>query len=372
MNIPKTVALDSSQWINLIRDANGSDLQLRTAARKFAESLLEKGYSIIFSFHHLQELLAYENPSKVSERLRFIQDIEFLSWVGSQRQEYGLGSILDIIAAEARVAFESGGDAAQIRRGAKTRLIRSGRGSDIVDEDPIYQEILSNWAQSRNDRSKESEAISGFKFLDPATTVGQLKASRLSTSDEVAAKMVSHFQSLSKDISERGDRLIIDPKGIAADHIHKVIKYRQTQPNTVSDLIDKGFLDQGIDLDEIHDHRSVIDLLDLGQFRSSLRFAIEGTGLPFNDLKRNISRRQLPHFLIKSVLKPIQDTQSERSGSNSVDRELACLAPYVDVLYVDKRTSEFLRQARNQTPSLSDIIGDVRKVISWRCILSEL
>jgi hypothetical protein len=57
MIIPKTVALDSSQLGNLIRDANCPDLQLRREARIFAESLLKKGYSILFSFHHLQELL---------------------------------------------------------------------------------------------------------------------------------------------------------------------------------------------------------------------------------------------------------------------------------------------------------------------------
>lgn len=372
MIIPKTVALDSSQWGDLIRDANSSELHLRREARIFAKSLLEKGYRILFSFHHLLELLAYENSEVVSERLRFIRDIEFLSWIGSETEGVVLGSILQIMAWEARMAYEFGGDVTEVRRRVKTRLIRSGSGREIVDDNPFFQALLSDWAQGRKDRSKASEAISAYKFLKIGTTVGQLKAGRFRTRDEAAAKANSYFEGLSTDISERGDRRITDPKSIAADFLHGAIGFVDTQPDTVAELVDANFLSQGIDRDEIHDHLIVTDLLDLGLFRSQLRTAIEGTDLSFNDLKRKISREQLPHSLLSNTLKLIQDAQPERPGSNLVDRELSCLAPYVDVLYVDKRTAEYFRQAVRKNPSVGNVIGDVRKVVSWRRILSEL
>jgi hypothetical protein len=372
MIIPKTVALDTSQWVDLIRNASGPDLHLQREAKSFPKALLEQGYSIVLSFHHLQELLAHENFNQVAQRLSFVKEIGFLSWIGSKSEEPRLGSIIDIIATEARVAFEAGGDASRVRRGAKALIIRSGSGSDIVDDDPRFQALLSDWAQARQDRSRASVAISAFPFIKPDMTVGRLKAGRLATNVEVAAAMTSSAQRLSSDISQRSDKRITNPRDIASDFNREVMAFRQTQPNTVPEIVDAGFLIQGIDRDEIQDHLRVTDLLDLGLFRSQLRTAIEGTDLPFNTLKRKILRKQLPYFLISNALKPIQDAQSERAGSNLVDRELACIAPYVDVLYVDKRTAEFFRQAIQKNPALACIIGNVRKVVSWRNVLLEL
>jgi hypothetical protein len=372
MIIPKTVALDTSQWVDLIRNANGPDLHLRREAKSFPKALLEQGYSIVLSFHHLQELLAHENSSQVAQRLSFVKEIEFLCWIGSKSEEPRLGSIIDIIAIEARVAFKTGGDASQVRRGVKALIIQSGSGGDIADDDPFFQTLLSDWAQGRQDRSKSMAAITAFPFLERSKTVGQLKADRFATNAEIAKTMTAYAQELSLDISQRGDKRIKDPNGISADFIRETIHFRQSQPSTVAEFVDAGFLSQGIDQDEIQDHLNVVDLLDFGLFRSQLRTAIEGTDLPFDILKRKITPEQLPHFLISTALKPIQDAQPERPGSNLVDRELSCLTPYVDVLYVDKRTAEFFRQAITQKPSLADIIGDVRKVVSWRNVLLEL
>lgn len=372
MIIPKTVALDTSQWVDLIRDANGSDLQLRREARKFPESLLEKGCSILFSFHHLQELLAYENDKKVADRLNFIKDIGFLSWIGPEISEYNLGSIVDIFAAEAKVAYNCGGNAAEVRQRCKELIIRSGSGSDLVVENPLFQTLLSEWAQGRRNSAKATVAISAFQFSKPGMTVGELKAGRLATDSEIDATMIQVCQNLSSEISLRGDKRITNASAIAADFVREVIEYRQTQPNTVAELVDAGFISQGIDQDEIQDHLNVDYLLDFGLFRSKLRIVAERTGISFEVLKRKVSREQLPHFLISNALKPIQDAQLERFGSNLPDRELACLAPYVDVLYVDKRTAEFFTQAIKKNPSLADIIGDVRKATSWRNVLSGL
>jgi hypothetical protein len=283
-----------------------------------------------------------------------------------------LGSIVQLLASEARVAYEFGADAAEVRRHVKTRLIRSGRGTDIVDDDPFFAGLLSDWAQVRKDRAKASEAISAYKFLKVGMTVGQLKVGRFRTPNEFTAKANSYFQGLSTDISERGDRRITDPKSVAADFLNEALELRDTQPDNVADFVDAGFLSQGIDRDEIHDHLIVTDLLDLGLFRSQLRTALKGTDLTFHDVKRKISPVQLPHILVSDALKSIQHAQPERSGSNLVDRYLACLAPYVDVLYVDKRTAEFFRQAVQQNPGLKGVIGDVRKVVGWRQVLSEL
>lgn len=372
MIIPKLVALDTNQWVGLIRDAYGSDSQLRHEARRFPTLLLEQGYSILFCFHHLQELLGHENPMVVTERLDFIKGIDFISWICSYSDSNNLGTITDILIAEASVAFSIGGCAADIRHHAKELIIRSGSGSEIVPDDPLLQAILSLWAQSRAEDARTIAAISAFKFWKPGITVGELKAYQFTDAPKAAGKFSQMRQNLRTEIAERGDKRIKDPDCTANEFLRNTFSLGQTLPNTVAEFVDASFISQGIDKDEIQDHLTVEYLTDLATFRDQLRIVSEQMGVPFDVLKRKVSLDQLPHCLISSLLKPFQHDQAERKGSDLVDRYLSCLLPYADVVYVDKRTAEHLRQALQRQPSITGLIGDVRKVTDWQQVALDL
>lgn len=83
MIVPKLVALDSSHWAKWIHDAFSRDIGVRHSALRFTEDLLQLGYTILFSWHHLQELMAINDDELVASRLRFVQRMPFLSWIGS-------------------------------------------------------------------------------------------------------------------------------------------------------------------------------------------------------------------------------------------------------------------------------------------------
>lgn len=54
------------------------------------------------------------------------------------------------------------------------------------------------------------------------------------------------------------------------------------------------------------------------------------------------------------------------------DGHLLSLAPYADVIYVDKRTAENVRRAVGSQPGLTHLMGKVRKAPNWMSILDTL
>lgn len=56
---PQLVALDSSHWEQWISDSYSSDASDRASAAAFHQSLMEMGFTVLFSMHHLVELMAH-------------------------------------------------------------------------------------------------------------------------------------------------------------------------------------------------------------------------------------------------------------------------------------------------------------------------
>src|SRR5690606_32522852 len=108
-------------------------------------ALLEKGYCILLSFHHLQELMAIDDEDRVADRLDFIRRIPFISWTGLENAEFKLRGIVDILAAEALAAYRHGGESTSVRKAAKSLLIRCGSGADINIDNPLFAEIFGKW-----------------------------------------------------------------------------------------------------------------------------------------------------------------------------------------------------------------------------------
>jgi hypothetical protein len=63
--------------------------------------------------------------------------------------------------------------------------------------------------------------------------------------------------------------------------------------------------------------------------------------------------------------------RERRPGSDVHDSHLAVLAAYCDVLYVDKRTAEDFRQARQKDPRLDRMIGEIAKAADFEALLGD-
>jgi hypothetical protein len=72
---------------------------------------------------------------------------------------------------------------------------------------------------------------------------------------------------------------------------------------------------------------------------------------------RDVTPDTLPSYALERGLAGIQRKAERVSGSDIGDRQLAPLAFYVDVIEVDKRTFEYVRQLRRAEPNLDQLLG---------------
>lgn len=369
---PKLVALDSSHWAKLIAAATSRDAKTRREANRFPTALLEKGYCILLSFHHLQELMAIDDEDRVTDRLDFIRRLPFLSWTGLENAEFKLGGIVDILAAEALAAYRHGGEATSVRTTARSLLIRSGSGADIIVDDPLFAQLVGAWARDSADRARTITGIVPVQFLNPETKIGTLLSGKLRSSTDIERIVAQMQRVLMAELRARGDRRIEDADARAGAFMADVWKLRSQLPNDPRSLVLNGLELQGIDEDEIHPDMTVAELGELGIFRDQLRIVAPILDVPFERLKRCVCADQLPSRIIRSRLAEVSQELPERKGSDLNDSHLAALAPYADILYVDKRTAENFRRAFQKYPGLKELTGQVRKASDWRAIYDAL
>jgi len=178
--------------------------------------------------------------------------------------------------------------------------------------------------------------------------------------------MLQYLQNnLVDEIAARGDKRISDPSVMAGAFISEVARNGHAiaagcdLPPAIQLLVNAG-----LDLNEIDPSATFAETMDLLIFHKRLRIVAEANGLPLQELKRTVTRSRLPVIVVEESMRAHAHDQPERKGSELNDIHLLCLAPYADVTYVDKRTLESVRRAREKDVVFAKLIGHVSKAAS--------
>jgi hypothetical protein len=369
---PRLVALDRSHWEQWISDATATEAGRRENAARFSAELLAQGYTILFCMHHLQELMAHGNDDEVSRRLRFVQSVPFLSWIGIvDSDDRGLGAITDIMAAEVVAALE-GLDAAGVRLAARQSLLRSGAGYEPIPDHPDFLPFIRAWSREHSDRSRTLAALAPMQFLPSGGTIRTLLDGKMRKGADLAATLKALFRKVLEEINSRGDKRITNPGGRAAAFMNEVLATRARLPDSLQELVMAGYSLQGIDADEIDPDATFAEMDALCSFRGHLRVVAEKLGLDFDRVKRRLQPDLLPHLIVLRALEGHAQERPRRQGSDLNDRYLASLSVYADVVFVDKRTREDFGRARRKESELDRLVGRVERAASYRDIPSVL
>jgi hypothetical protein len=369
---PKVAALDSSHWSKWLRDVFSPDPGTRREARRFPDRLLEGGYTILLCWHHLQELLAHGNRHIAAKRLRFVREIPFLSWIGTVDQPEGLGSIIDVMAAEAIAITAGATELSGIRSAAKSLLLKSGSAHKLIPDDPLFFSIMHEWAQRRADKARTITAIAPITFIDPKKTIGELMEGSIRTPQDRDRVLMAQHQMLTEEILLHGDHRITNPHHRTNAFMKEVLALAPKTSSSTREFVLGALALQGIDEDEVDAAATMDELGRLGVFRSQLRVAAPKTGVAFASLKRKVRAEQMPHRIISEALRAHGQNFDERSGGELNDGYLATLAAYADVLFVDKRTHENFRRATQKDTQLKKLVGGVSKASNYKAICDML
>lgn len=331
--------------------------------------LIEQGRIPLLTWHHLEELLGGEDDTAARARIAFLQDLPLIAYLRLPKDDVGIASIAQVLAAEVIAASEGHSDLIAIRDRARTLLLRTGSGAQAIGEEAWVWEAVRPVLHARRDKIDMVAALGPLRTFDESKTIGELSKLKVNSPDAMRAQLVrTHAQALEEaTLSTGGD--VIRARIMADNFVARVAAGMPPPGTTVRDLLVSALVGQGVDEDEVRDDCILADLSRLGVFRSQLRVVASETGRSFQALK-SVPMEILPSWVIGEALKTHGQARVLRPGSDLNDGYLGVLAAYCAVLYVDKRTAEDFRRAKQKEARLAGLIGEIAKAADFEALLA--
>lgn len=107
-------------------------------------------------------------------------------------------------------------------------------------------------------------------------------------------------------------------------------------------------------------------------FRKKLALLNEPMGFPWTTLRARVREERLPSGVISGAIARYHPDTKEWDGSKLADRHLACLAAYADVTFVDKRTLEASRQAKQKSKPFASVVRSIERAADYVTIAQKL
>jgi len=344
---PRLLFLDSSQLSAWARDRVAQAPARRERAAMFAESLIANGFVPLFSWHHVQELLGTKSTGAASAAVSLMETLPFAAWIGHADGSDGPGSIVDQMAGELIAAVSHpDADDLTIRGLVRPRLIRFGTGGELASiVSGCWEALQPLFWQEAEGRRRQFAVTAATDAKSRSVRIIDLLEGRAGHGGDVGRRLSAQQLALQRDVARHGDHRLEDPAAVSQWFMDQVREIARDLPPSMPEITKKLLAIQGHHLEDLHPEDTVGDVLDRGEFRTKMEIAAEAAGLPDGSACQ-VRHQQMPSWTIDAALSRHRQPGNERLGSEPVDAHLACAAIYSDIAFVDKRTLEYLRQAR--------------------------
>lgn len=366
---PFLVALDSSHWSNLTRDLRSA--KHRDATLRRLGAFEAAGGVFVFTFHHLTELVQHENEAECRGRLEALRSVSNLTTVVSAHGE-GAGSIADVVGRELRAALHAPDTTSQtVLENVRSNVFEATSGEAIAAWFlPRFEAVRQDFL-ARPKRNREIAAISQAQTLDRSRDTLDLdaKGNPLPLAQEkfeamrgrLAAELVSRRQDRSSEAEATANA-----NAFVDDQL-------QGAPNLVqhANPWDGILAMAGLTRQDVEGMRTVGELTDLAHFRRLLRISARSIGISDEECVR-ARQDQFPTWIIHRAYLRHRQLATNTSGSDLTDIHLVCQAPYLDALFVDKRTGENVRRVRSKDPQAAAFLKSVQRAPTWHAALDAV
>ena len=372
---PRLIVLDTSHLAGLAADWGAANSTRQHAARTFVPDLVERGWLPLLCWHQVEEMLQHKDGDLVDQRLRYLRSWPLVSWIRPSDPASGPGSVLDVFKAEVQAAYANpDASVLQVRDLARERLFSVGAGCDAIPDDFKDWRVLRAPLSEQQDNSRRIAAISRWRATNiDSTRISDMFGKPFRKPEETDRVLLNLRNQLANEIATRGDKRITDSGAMADAFFEGIARdgYAIAAGGHLPPVI-QILLAAGMEIDDIDLSATFGQTMDLLISRKRLGMVAEACGLPWQVLKRTVTRDRLPVTVIEECMRAYAHDQPERKGSDLNDTHLLCLAPYADLTYVDKRTLESVRRARRKVVIFDHLIGQVRKAGSHSEISAEL
>lgn len=256
--LPRFVAIDSSILASWARDAFSKDLKRQSCARDVQKSLLDANWIPIICLHHFIELARHSDLGLARQRVDFLKSFSQIAWFGKSYGSNILGAVVDIFEAEVAVvvAFPDIG-LPSLRALVIGKLVQYGPPSNI--------ELLNDWEYLHPTikamATREQEIISiahGKQSIHIDSKIADLKKIRRIDRTALETRPApAEIENLARDLMNRGDRRLIDPRRTAQDFLQMVSSHLSDSLNLEGTAHDIFLASHDVPQSDISDHTTV-------------------------------------------------------------------------------------------------------------------
>jgi hypothetical protein len=359
----KFIALDSSILGYLAKDHFSSDAEKRKDSTNFLKCLADNDFIPFLCAHHFHELIKIRDDKVAKDRFNFLRLLPQVAWV-SGINDNDLGSIVDVLVAECQTVLQGNKlSLLEVRDKTRNSLIRFGTGIEAMSS---YEEIWENghpyrpylWLQE--ERTRETVVIRRSKVNDISKKpISSFINGTIREQNEAITFLKQLKAQMTEEIQHHGDKRISKPNEVAERFYDEIADSEEVFHLKNGGL--QQFLNYlEIDIEDLGKNAVMEDLLKLIDFRAKLKVAHKRFNMPWESFKKSIQPEQIPSWFIESSLFLHSQEQPEYKGSELNDYWLACLSPYVDLIYVDKRVKNDFERTFKKDSVFREFLNKVK------------
>jgi hypothetical protein len=248
----------------------------------------------------------------------------------------------------------------------------TGTGAEIIQHNSPGWNLLR--AQSKR-HHQDQILLESLKRPDIGkirhTTIAEMRRMPIRPKEERAAFFREFVSDIHRQLVEHGDDRLSRPElaatAFATGAVKRIEDCEQVSEEPIAELLSRyGIVEQSLD-----PNMTIGDLGFLAIFARQLQILGEMLRPPRSLTINDISMSDLPSWLVFRELMRAHCEEQHVSASNSGDSYIAGVGVYADLCIVDKRTYEYLRQARPRLKSLQDVFGRYKKLSHYSKLTSE-
>ena len=312
--------------------------------------------------------------TRVNHRLSFIKQFQQVAYIKPSSPERLIGSIIDIQGTEIYTLLNIHDISTKaLIAETKRELISYSSGEFFVED---FEDALWTMRELKLFQSRKNREVSSISHLGNLGAenykLSELHTCQLKTPSEAKNSIKSLRESLTEKLKSRGDKKLQNPGKVADQFFNTVIANGSKMYQSNKDTLYKKFVNSsGLDPDEIDSNWTIGELGNYASFKRKIKIIAR----TFNfDIKKalNIPPNQIPSWFIWVELDKKIKEEKYATGSNIIDKYLASLAFYADILVVDKRLKEYLKQIFQKNKEYSLISAHIIKLPRYEDMEKQL
>jgi hypothetical protein len=367
---PRFVVLDTASI------SNAASKRHDVAVKELIEIFRAGNWIPFVTYHHLEEIACHQGDDIFEKRIDFFAQLPCIAYLRQPEQSPDVGSILDLRSYEIDFLDRHPGATHEDVVDAVRPKVRSGfcSGQDFVANNLKWWRFFRNRLADHVRRHKAKVAnLTHFPMADPKEKFLSLPGrGRVRPREEARRKFEEMAGLLERRIRQDGDCRNIEPAVAATRLMQESFDTIRSPAATGDRFLDQLLENLGIRLDRLPRDPRNEDVGYEGIFVAQMEIHAEQLLRNKAELLETIRKEAIPSWVVwQEIDRRIRKLKRAEIG-NLNDKHIPAFGLYVDVLNVDKRIAEILRQAAKAHTLLGQVYAAVPNERGFSGLLTRL